>query len=209
MKGRALNADELAAIRARVDAACAVLAAVERGEHGRFIDVEMDARDPLGSAFASINELITAFQTEDEQAAAFRAELDEKLAVVERQRRAIRELSTPIIELWRGVLCLPVVGTMDTARSMEMTSSLLEAVGRKGARHVIVDVTGIDVMDTRAVDHFIRMAKAVRLLGAECALTGISPYIAQTVVHMGISLDDIKTQRTLRDALAEYMAQRR
>jgi rsbT co-antagonist protein RsbR len=204
MSPRNLTDAELASIKRRIDAALAVLAAVERGEHAA-LEVDMDSDDPLNSAFATINELLTSFQVEQEQAAVFRMELNEKLTVVEKQRQAIRELSTPIIELWRGVLCLPVVGLMDTARSLEMTSALLEAVTRQRARCAIIDVTGIEVMDTRTVDHFIRMAKAVRLLGAECALTGISPYIAQTVVHMGIDLVDIVTYRTLRDALLDYV----
>src|SRR5262249_59554456 len=100
-------------------------------------------------------------------------------------------LSTPIIELWEGVICLPVVGIMDTVRSAEMTSSLLQAIVEKKTRYAIIDITGIEVMDTRTVDHFMRMAKSIKLRGAECALTGISPHIAQTVVHMGVNLDEI------------------
>jgi rsbT co-antagonist protein RsbR len=143
--------------------------------------------------------------TEQEQSAVFRRELDERLATIEQQRSAIRSLSTPVIEVWRGVLCLPVVGVMDTARSAEMTSALLTTIVEKGARYAIIDITGIDVMDTRTVDHFIRMAKAIRLLGAECALTGLNPHIAQTVVHMGLDLSDIVTHRSLRDALFRYV----
>jgi rsbT co-antagonist protein RsbR len=208
MNARNLTDDELVSIKRRVDTAIEALEAVERGEYAT-LDVDMDSDDPLGSAFATINELLTSFQVEEEQAAVFRMELNEKLTVVEKQRQAIRELSTPIIELWRGVLCLPVVGLMDTARSIEMTSALLEAVTSKRARCAIIDVTGIEVMDTRTVDHFIRMGKAVRLLGAECAVTGISPYIAQTVVHMGIDLVGIVTYRTLRDALVDYVEKHR
>ena len=103
------------------------------------------------------------------------------------------------------MLCLPVVGVMDTARSTEMTNALLQTIVDKKTRYTIIDITGIDVMDTRTVDHFMRMARAVKLLGAECALTGISPHIAQTVVHMGLELDDIVTRRSLRDALADYV----
>jgi len=95
---------------------------------------------------------------------------------------------------------------MDTARSAEMTSALLTTIVEKGSKYAIIDITGIDVMDTRTVDHFIRMAKAIRLLGAECALTGLNPHIAQTVVHMGLDLSDIVTHRSLRDALFRYVS---
>jgi rsbT co-antagonist protein RsbR len=98
---------------------------------------------------------------------------------------------------------------MDTARSTEMTNSLLQAIVEKKTRYTIIDITGIEVMDTRTVDHFMRMAKSIRLLGAECALTGISPHIAQTVVHMGLEMDDVVTHRSLRDALAYYVARLR
>jgi rsbT co-antagonist protein RsbR len=161
----------------------------------------------LSFLFSSINELISAMGTEQEQSGAFRRDLEEKLATVEQQRAAIKNLSTPIIEVWQGVLCLPVVGVMDTARSAEMTSGLLQAIVEKGAKYAIIDITGIDVMDTRTVDHFIRMAKAIRLLGAECALTGLNPHIAQTIVQMGLELSDIVTHRSLRDALYRYVAQ--
>ena len=95
---------------------------------------------------------------------------------------------------------------MDTARSAEMTSALLTTIVETGSKYAIIDITGIDVMDTRTVDHFIRMAKAIRLLGAECALTGLNPHIAQTVVHMGLDLSDIVTHRSLRDALFRYVS---
>jgi rsbT co-antagonist protein RsbR len=94
---------------------------------------------------------------------------------------------------------------MDTMRSVEMTNSLLQTVVEKKTRCIIIDITGIDVMDTRTVDHFMRMARAVRLLGAQCVITGINPHIAQTVVHMGIDLSNIVTHRTLHEALQKYV----
>src|SRR5262249_26789694 len=151
--------------------------------------------------YAAINEMISSLKEEQDKSRAYQTDLEDKLATIEQQRAAIRELSTPIMEVWDGVLCLPIVGVMDTARSTEMTATLLKAVTEKNTRFAIVDITGIEVMDTRTVDHFIRMAKAVRLLGAECALTGTNAHIAQTVVHMGIDLGDVATFRSLRDAL--------
>jgi rsbT co-antagonist protein RsbR len=205
MTARALSPTELADLRERVVDTLIALTAVGFGDYGVELRMDFKTRHPFNSVFASLNELIAAFGAEQEQSRAFRIELEDKLLVVEKQRVAIRELSTPIIELWEGVICLPVVGIMDTARSAEMTNSLLQAIVEKKTQYAIVDITGIEVMDTRTVDHFMRMAKSIRLLGAECALTGISRHIAQTVVHMGLDLDDIVTHRSLRDALAYYV----
>jgi len=128
-------------------------------------------------------------------------ELEEQLRMIELQQAAMRELSTPIIEVWAGVLCLPVVGIVDSQRSAEMTESLLEMVVTKQASTAIVDITGIDVMDTKTADHFIKMAKAIRLLGAECIVTGINPGIAQTLIQIGVDLTQVRTMRNLREAL--------
>jgi rsbT co-antagonist protein RsbR len=132
-------------------------------------------------------------------------ELEMKLQMIEMQQAAIRDLSTPIIEVWAGVLCLPVVGLVDSQRSAEMTETLLEMIVAKQARTAIVDITGIDVMDTKTADHFIKMAKAVRLLGSECILSGINPSIAQTLTQIGVDLNGIRTMRNLRDALQAHL----
>jgi rsbT co-antagonist protein RsbR len=132
-------------------------------------------------------------------------ELEAKLETIERQQAAIRELSTPLIEVWSGVLCLPVVGIVDSVRSAEMTEALLEAIVNKQARIAIIDITGIDAMDTKTADHFIKMAKSVRLLGSECILSGINPAIAQTLTHIGVDLTGIRTMRNLRDALQAFL----
>jgi rsbT co-antagonist protein RsbR len=152
----------------------------------------------LGEAKAELNRALT------QQEAANR-ELEAKLETIEMQQAAIRELSTPIIEVWAGVLCLPVVGVVDSQRSAEMTETLLETIVAKQARMAIVDITGIDVMDTKTADHFIKMARAVRLLGAECIVSGINPGIAQTLTHIGVDLTGVRTLRSLRDALQLYL----
>jgi len=200
-----LSTVQLDDLRERIVDALITMSEVAFGDYGAQVRVDFRSRHALNGVFASMNELIAAFGAEQEQGRAFRRELEQKLHIVDKQRAAIRELSTPIIELWEGVLCLPVVGIMDTARSTEMTNSLLDAIVQKKTLYTIIDITGIEVMDTRTVDHFMRMAKSIRLLGAECALTGISPHIAQTVVHMGLELDDVVTHRSLRDALAHYV----
>ena len=205
MTGRTMSEEELDEVRETVVDALLILGNVAQGDCSTQLEVDLHGSNPLSFLMAGINDLIFALGTEQEQSAVFRRELDERVATIEQQRSAIRSLSTPVIEVWRGVLCLPVVGVMDTARSAEMTSALLTTIVEKGARYAIIDITGIDVMDTRTVDHFIRMAKSIRLLGAECALTGLNPHIAQTVVHMGLDLSDIVTYRSLRDALLRYV----
>jgi rsbT co-antagonist protein RsbR len=181
------------------------LANVGYGDYSTRLHVEEGDSSPLANLYGGINEMIASLSAEQEQSRTYQAELEDKLATIEKQRAAIRELSTPIMEVWDGVLCLPVVGVMDTARSAEMTNALLQAVVEKKTRCTIIDITGIDVMDTRTVDHFMRMARAVRLLGAECVLTGINPHIAQTVVHMGIDLSNVVTHRTLHEALQQFV----
>jgi rsbT co-antagonist protein RsbR len=161
--------------------------------------------DKWSVLYRGINDMADALATAHENSERYQKELQERLETIEKQRTAIRELSTPVIEVWEGVLCLPVVGVMDTARGAQMTETLLHEVVERKARCTIIDVTGIEVMDTATVDHFLRMAKAVRLLGAECILTGVSPGIAQTIVHMGLDLSGLRTHRSLRDALAHWV----
>jgi len=128
-------------------------------------------------------------------------ELLEKLELIERQQRVIRELSTPIIEVWEGVLALPIIGLVDSVRTAEIMDSLLQHVVRMRARHAILDMTGIEVVDTSTANHLIGMIRAIRLLGAEGVITGINPGIAQTIVTLGVDLRGIGVFATLREAL--------
>ncbi|NPC86026.1 STAS domain-containing protein, partial [Pyxidicoccus fallax] len=134
-----------------------------------------------------------------------RRELEEKLATIEQQRLAIRDLSTPIIELWEDILTLPIVGVMDTQRSLEMTERLLHRISQGKARCAIIDITGVEVVDTSTANHFIKMVNAARLLGTYCVITGISPPIAQTLVQIGVDLRGVKTLGSLRDGLKECL----
>jgi rsbT co-antagonist protein RsbR len=185
-----------------------VLANVGYGDLDGRVEVAGLDGSPLGALFSGINEMIESLRAERARSRAYQEELEEKLATIEQQRAAIRELSTPVIEVWDGVLCLPVVGIVDSARSAQMTDTLLQAIAEKRTRCAIVDLTGIEVMDTKTVDHFVRMARAVSLLGAECLLTGISPNIAHTMVQMGVDLTDVTTLRSLREALRSYVLRR-
>ena len=123
----------------------------------------------------------------------------------EARKAAIRELSTPIIEVWKGVLCLPVVGALDSTRAATMTDTLLRAIVEKKAKCAIVDITASHVMDSSTVDDFLRMTRAVRLLGADCILTGVNPAVAQAMVDMGGDLSETMIYRTLRVALQRYV----
>lgn len=139
-------------------------------------------------------------------------ELEEKLGTIERQRLAIQDLSTPVIELWDDIVTLPVVGVVDTQRSVEMTEKLLRRIVESRARCVIIDITGVDVVDTMTANHFIKMVNSARLLGAYCVVTGISPNIAQTMTQIGVDLQSIPTLRSLKEGLKdcfEYLRSRR
>lgn len=184
------------------------LADVGAGDYAVRLSTDLPETDPFGALRVAINEMVASLAQEQARARTYQAELEDKLATIELQREAIRDLSTPIMEVWDGVLCLPVVGVMDSHRSAEMTEQLLKAIVAKEAECAIIDITGIEVMDTRTADHFLRMAKSVRLLGAHCFLTGLSPAIAQTVVHIGVDLQGVQTHRSLRDGLRQWVARR-
>lgn len=182
-----------------------VLSEVTAGDYTGRVSVDLPDEHPFSALCRGINETIDSLAAAQGKMLAYQRELEDKLETIDRQRAAIRELSTPVIEVWAGVLCLPVVGVVDSARSSDITERLLIAVVERRAKCAIIDITGIEVMDTGTADHFIRMTKAVRLLGARCILTGISPAIAQTIVHMGVEMQGVETRRTLRHALADFV----
>lgn len=191
--------------RSRIDEILALLADVTEGSYRQLDDSQLTDEDPFGLLYRGINEAVMALADSRERATAYRRELEDKLAVIEMQQAAIRELSTPVIEVWRGVLCLPIVGVIDAVRSAEMNDAVLRAVSKGAASCLIIDITGIEVMDTRTTDQLIRLAKVVQLLGTRCFLTGVSPLIAQTVDQMGVDLASIEIRRSLRDALREQV----
>lgn len=129
----------------------------------------------------------------------------EQNELITRQQEAIQELSTPVLQLWDGVLALPVIGVVDTARSACIMERLLEEISARQSRYVVLDITGVEVVDTKTADHFVKVIQAAQLLGATCMLTGIRPAVAQTLVAIGVDLSDIKTLRTLRDGLRECL----
>jgi rsbT co-antagonist protein RsbR len=128
-------------------------------------------------------------------------ELRAKLDLIQKQQQVIRSLSTPIIQVWDDVLTMPVVGMVDSSRAAEVMDNLLQEVARTRARYAILDITGVEAMDTATASHLLRLARALRLIGAEAIITGIQPAIAQTMVGLGVELATITTLGSLRDAL--------
>lgn len=157
-----------------------------------------------------LNEFALAQQGTTRTLAALRLanhELEEKLVTIEQQREAIRELSTPIIDVWQGILLLPLIGILDTSRAVDVTEALLARVSDVSASWVLIDFTGMTLVDTMTAAHIIKLGTALRLLGTQCILTGISGHLAQTLVLLNISLDDLRPMRTLRDGLKYCLTQ--
>lgn len=128
-------------------------------------------------------------------------ELRRQVELVERQREAIQSLSTPILQLWDGVLALPVVGHVDSSRAAEMMDGLLQGVVETSSRHAVLDLTGVEIMDTMTARHLLQMVSAAGLLGAECVISGIKGEVAQTLIAAGVDLAGVRTFSRLRDAL--------
>jgi rsbT co-antagonist protein RsbR len=120
---------------------------------------------------------------------------------IEEQRLTILELQTPIIQVWDGILALPIIGTMDTARAQEMNEALLEKIVETGAEIVILDITGVPVVDTALAKHLLETVSAARLLGAEVLIVGISAHTAMTMVHLGLDLGGVTTRTTMAKGL--------
>jgi rsbT co-antagonist protein RsbR len=122
--------------------------------------------------------------------------------IIGRQQQEMFELSAPVVELWQGILALPVIGTLDSKRTQLMLETLLERVAATQAEVAIVDITGVPAMNTLTAQHLINTVNATRLMGAECLISGVRPQIAQTMVGLGVSFADVVTKSTIAGALA-------
>lgn len=120
--------------------------------------------------------------------------------VILRQQQELMELSTPVVQLWDDILALPLIGTLDSARTQVVMESLLQRIVETGARIAVIDITGVPTVDTLVAQHLMKTVSAARLMGADCIISGIRPQIAQTIVHLGVNLNDIVTKATLADA---------
>jgi len=127
--------------------------------------------------------------------------------IIADQASAMMELSTPVVRLWDGIIAVPLVGTLDSARTQLVMEKLLEELVTAGASHAVIDITGVPTVDTEVAQHLLKTVSAARLLGAECTISGIRPQVAQTIVSLGIEFGDIATKATLADALALALRQ--
>lgn len=160
----------------------------------------------LRTLAADLGEVLRANDHYTQQIEATARDLQAKLDTIERQQLAIADLSTPVLEIWNDILALPIVGIVDTQRSVEMTERLLQSIVDRQARCVIIDITGVDVVDTATADHFVKMVRAAAMLGAHCVVCGISPDVAQTLARIDVELTDVTTMRSLKDALYHCLA---
>jgi len=120
--------------------------------------------------------------------------------IIVRQQQELLELSTPVVKLWDGILALPLIGTLDSARTQVVMENILQKIVDTGAVIAIIDITGVPTVDTLVAQHLMKTIAAARLMGADCIISGIRPQIAQTIVHLGVNLEDVVTKATLADA---------
>ncbi|GLC23708.1 STAS domain-containing protein [Roseisolibacter agri] len=120
--------------------------------------------------------------------------------VIQRQQADMLELSTPVVKLWDGILALPMIGTLDSHRTQIVMETLLQRIVETGAEIAIIDITGVPTVDTLTAQHLLKTVTAARLMGADCIISGIRPQIAQTIVHLGVDLQDVSTKASLADA---------
>lgn len=181
---------------------------------------------PLNTYFAGMNhflELFSGFLAEHEIDMAARLDIQESLAkllhldtaivvdtynhLVEEaltaQAKSLLEMSTPVTQIWSGILLLPIVGIIDSKRARDIMNATLDKIGETQARIFILDISGVGVVDTAVANHLIKITRATRLMGCDCTISGVSPSIAQTIVDLGIDVGRIKTTSTMKDALAD------
>ncbi len=129
--------------------------------------------------------------------------------VIVRQQQEMIELSTPVIQLWQGILALPLIGTLDSNRTQIIMETLLQRIVDTGSAIAIIDITGVPTVDTMVAQHLMKTVAAARLMGADCLISGIRPQIAQTMVHLGVALGDVTTKSSLADAFANALQKKR
>ena len=178
----------------------AALQAVRGGDMGaRVSEQTIEGADELMGQFAhTLNATI--------------ADIEHQIETIQRQQNTqtametlVRQLQTPILQLWDDVLALPVIGMVDSRRSQEMMETLLKEIVENRCKYVIIDITGVEIVDTRTADHFVKVMKSAELLGTRCVMTGIRPAVAQPLVELGVDLSSIKTLRNLQEGLRDCL----
>ncbi|MBT3155171.1 STAS domain-containing protein [Streptomyces sp. CHD11] len=160
-------------------------------------DLEQEDPERLREACTALSVLMGTLRL-----VAMQTALSEIQALTDRQRLQLLEVATPMIKLWDGIVAVPLIGTLDSARSQVVMETLLNAVVDQRARFAILDITGVPTVDSLVAQHLMKTVAAARLMGAECVVSGIRPAIAQTMVHLGLDLGTVKTRASLADALA-------
>jgi anti-anti-sigma regulatory factor len=183
-----------------------ILSSVAAGDLDLRIQTEHE--DDLTGIEEAINLLIDDLTHELKKSLKMKQEMEEKLLKIQEQQKTIlqqqedlMELSSPVSKVWENILILPVIGTLDSQRTQVMMENLLQKIVTTGCTTAILDITGVPTVDTQVANHLLKTVTAARLLGAECIVSGISPAIAQTIVHLGINLSNILTKATLQDAM--------
>ncbi len=156
---------------------------------------QIKSADELGNEVWIVTELLDslALHTTD-------IHLKTREEVINRQQHEMMELSTPVVKLWDGILALPIIGTLDSARTQIVMESLLQKIVETGSNVAIIDITGVPTVDTLVAQHLLKTVTAARLMGADCIISGIRPQIAQTIVHLGVTLNNVTTKANLADA---------
>ena len=189
-------------LESRIEEMEETLSTAACGDFDAQIDTgDLEAADALTAVETGINLLIQDMGDEVRASTKKAEELEEKLTLIEQQRKAIEELSTPIIKIWEQVLVLPLIGTLDTRRSQRLTEALLTNIATTQTKVTILDITGVPAVDSAVANHLLKTISAVQLLGAECVITGIRPEVAQTMVHLGVDLSGVETLSTLAEGL--------
>ncbi len=199
-------------VKERIDRIEDVLASVAAGDMD--IRIQSEIEDDFTGIEAAIDLLINDLTDELRQREKMQKELEGKLAKIQEQQKTIMqqqedllELSSPVSKVWDNILILPVIGTLDSQRTQIMMENLLHKIVETGCTISILDITGVPTVDTQVANHLLKTVTSARLLGAECIISGISPAIAQTIVHLGIDLSSIRTKATLQDAMIFAMKQ--
>ncbi|MBU0826449.1 MAG: STAS domain-containing protein [Gammaproteobacteria bacterium] len=156
-----------------------------------------DSSEQLAAAFWSLTKLVDGMA--QYTATTFQLAREE---IISRQQEELLELSTPVVKLWEGVLAVPMIGTLDSNRTQIVMETLLQKIVETGSELAIIDITGVPTVDTLVAQHLLKTVTAIRLMGADCIISGIRPQIAQTIVHLGIDLQGISTKASLADALS-------
>jgi rsbT co-antagonist protein RsbR len=187
-----------------------VLSSVAAGDLD--IRIESEIEDDLTGVEQAINLLIDDLTHELKKSIKMKEDMEDKLRKIQDQQKTIlqqqedlMELSSPVSKVWDNILILPVIGTLDSQRTQIMMENLLLKIVSTGCTTAILDITGVPTVDTQVANHLLKTVTAARLLGAECIVSGISPAIAQTIVHLGINLSNILTKATLQSAMIYAM----